>query len=433
MRAKTAALAAVSMVVAFGGAQSQSVDRARPRVYRGGSQQAPAVSVWIDRFSYRPGQRIRAFFQSDPGAYVTILRVSTSGDLRVLYPRTPSTQQPYRVDRLMDDEIPFSSDLNLGFYLNEPEGVGFVFAVASFEPFDYRSVTSAGRWSTYWLAGNGYADPYEVVSRFVNRTLSKWADYSTDFIQYQVAGTLYRPRRYGFTDYDDMYYQCLRVYRVADYYCRQYSQFGYGYVSFLPLVIGRPAPRPVSPSAPSTGRRALPKKLVPDPVVSEEGIKPQTPSQRSPTTNAEVQRAWWNAQRRVGGKSSGGAAIIGGLRVDPQVPSPSEFRKLPDQPRIDVYPESQYEPMRQRRFEAPVQRSEPMQRGDPQVRYVPAPEPRVMSAPTSPPPVQRIDPAPREFRPAPPPPPPARPAAADRGDPAPRTLPSAPPPPPPSR
>src|SRR6266545_5256375 len=219
MRAKTAVLAAVSMIVALDGARAQSVHRARPREYRP-REQAPSVSVWIDRFSYRPGQRLRAFFQSDPGAYVTVLRISTSGELRVLYPRTPSMQQQYRMDRLVDDEVPYSTDL--GFYLNEPDGVGFVFAIASFEPFGYRSVTSAGRLNTYQLTTTGYTDPYEVVTRFIDRTLS-YADYSTDFIQYQIAGTLYRPRRYGYASYDDIYYRCLSVYRGrADYYCQQY-------------------------------------------------------------------------------------------------------------------------------------------------------------------------------------------------------------------
>src|SRR6478672_3989386 len=195
MGLNAAVLSASALVVAVSTAQSQSMDRGQPREYRPESERAPAVSVWIDRFSYRPGQRIRAFFQSDPGAYVTILRVSTTGDVRILYPRPPSTQQPYRLDRLVDDEVPFSN--SLGFYLNEPEGVGFVFAVASFEPFDYRSITRSGQWSTYQLTGTRYSDPYDVVSRFIDNTLPTNVDYSTDYIQYQIAGTLYRPRGYS--------------------------------------------------------------------------------------------------------------------------------------------------------------------------------------------------------------------------------------------
>ena len=103
MRAKFAGLAAFSLLLSLDSAHAQSTDRARPREYRP-AERAPEVSVWIDRYSYRPGQRLRAFFQSDPGAYVTIIRVTTTGDVRVLYPRTPDIQQPYRYDRLVDDD-----------------------------------------------------------------------------------------------------------------------------------------------------------------------------------------------------------------------------------------------------------------------------------------------------------------------------------------
>ncbi len=440
MRAKLVGLAAVSLVLSLDGAHAQSIDRARPRDYRP-AERAPEVSVWIDRYSYRPGQRLRAFFQSDPGAYVTIIRVTTTGDVKILYPRTPDVQQPYRYDRLVDDEIPFSTDL--GFYINEPEGVGFVFAIATYQPFDYRSVASHGRWSTFQLTGNRYSDPRQVVSGFIDRTLPRSVEYSTDYIQYQVAGTLYRPRRYGydFVDYDDVYLTCLRYYRgYPDYYCRQYATYGQG--PFIPIVIGRGRPSTPTPTNPGTRKPALPNKLVPDPSDREEGIKPQVPAQRSPNSNADTQRAWWNAQRKEAAKGNDVTVFRGGSpRVDPQTPSPSEYRPMPSQPRIETRtetreaPSRRYEPQSQpgydppqRRIEAPVMRSEPT-RSEP--RY--NPEPRVITAPPSPPPVQRSEPTPREFHPAPPPPPPPPPppAPVDRGDPAPRTLPSSPPPPPP--
>jgi hypothetical protein len=439
MRAKFAGLAAVSLLLSLDSAHAQSIDRARPREYQP-AERAPEVSVWIDRYSYRPGQRLRAFFQSDPGAYVTIIRVTTTGDVKVLYPRTPDVQQPYRYDRLVDDEIPFSTDL--GFYINEPEGVGFVFAIATYQPFDYRSVASRGRWSTFQLTGNRYSDPRQVVAGFIDRTLPRSVEYSTDYIQYQVAGTLYRPRRYGydFVDYDDVYLTCLRYYRgYPDYYCRQFATYGQG--PFIPIVIGRGRPSTPTPTTPGSRKPALPKKLVPDPMDREEGIKPQVPAQRSPTSNADTQRAWWNAQRKETSKGSDVTVFRGGSpRVDPQTPSPSDYRPMTSQPRIETRPETREAPSRRfepqsqpsydpspRRIEAPVMRSEPM-RSEP--RY--NPEPRVITAPPSPPPVERSEPAPREFHPAPAPPPPPPPSApVDRGDPAPRVLPSSPPPPPP--
>jgi len=446
MRAKFAGFAAFSLLLSLDSANAQSVDRARPREYQP-ADRAPEVSVWIDRYSYRPGQRLRAFFQSDQGAYVTIIRVTTTGDVKVLYPRTPDVQQPYTYDRLADDEVPFVNDQ--GFYINEPDGVGFVFAIATYQPFDYRAVASRGRWSTFQLTGNRYSDPRQVLAGFIDRTLPQSAEYSTDYIQYQVAGSLYRPQRYGydFVDYDDTYITCLRYYRgYPDYYCRQFATYGQG--PFIPIVIGRGRTGTPIPTTTRAQKPALPKKLVPDPMSGEEGIKPQVPQQRSPTSNADAQRAWWNAQRKEAAKGADVTVFRGSSpRVDPQTPSPSsEYRPMttPSAPRIETRSEARetqsrrFEPQSQpqpsydpspRRVEPPVIRTEPM-RSEPQQRY--SPEPRVIQAPPSPPPVQRMDPAPREFHPAPPPPPPPPPPApVDRGDPAPRTLPSTPPPPPP--
>ena len=324
--------------------------------------------------------------------------------------------------------------------------MGFVFAIASFEPFDYRDVTSAGQWSTYQLTGSGYRDPYEVISRFISRTLPTYVDYSTDYIQYQIAGTLYRPRAYANQGYfDDIYDRCNRYYLGrADYYCRQYGYFGNS-PYYYPVAIGR-APSTPAPRTPGKTRPALPKKLVPDPSTKDEGIKIQKPEQRSPAGNAEIQRAWWDLQRRSADKGSSTATVFrGGVRGDPQTPSPTDFRNVPVQPRINVRSESQeermpqrrfepspqprYEPENSRRFEAPVIRAEPIQRNEPVMRSEPARSEPIMRVE----PVQRSEPAPREFHPAPqpPPPPPPPPAPVDRGDPAPRTLPSAPPPPPP--
>src|SRR5206468_4776812 len=143
----------------------------------------------------------------------------------------------------------------------------------------------------------------------------------------------------------------------------------------------------------------------------KERIKPQVPAQRSPTSYADTQRAWWNAQRKEAAKGNDVTVFRGGSpRIDPQTPSPSEYRPMPSQPRIETRPENRETPSRRfepqsqpsydpspRRIEAPVMRSEPM-RGEPQQRY--SPEPRVIEAPTAPPRVERIEPPPREFHPA---------------------------------
>jgi hypothetical protein len=47
---------------------------------------APQVDVWLDEYSYRYGDIIRPKVATENGAFVTIVRVTSDGELRVLYP-----------------------------------------------------------------------------------------------------------------------------------------------------------------------------------------------------------------------------------------------------------------------------------------------------------------------------------------------------------
>src|SRR6188474_1064265 len=96
-------------------AQAQRVDGARPGNSSRAYGRAPEVEVWIDRYVFRSGERIRTYFETEPGAYVTILRITTLGDVTVLYPRRPTVQRAYR-DELANNEVPFGGRRE--FYLN---------------------------------------------------------------------------------------------------------------------------------------------------------------------------------------------------------------------------------------------------------------------------------------------------------------------------
>ena len=76
MRKSSMLLAALSLVLTSNAVSAQTTRR---------DFRAPDIAVWIDRFSYSSGQRIRPFFQSDDGAFVTIVRVSTTGHGPSLY------------------------------------------------------------------------------------------------------------------------------------------------------------------------------------------------------------------------------------------------------------------------------------------------------------------------------------------------------------
>lgn len=411
MRANTMFLGLAAVAVAVSSAGAQRVDRARVNEYGRRTQDGPEIQVWIDRYTYNSGERIRAFFQTEPGSYVTVLRVTSRGDIKVLYPHTPKVQRAYTSNQLVNDEIPFAADA--GMYVNEPRGVGFVFAIASYTPFNYKWVTGGGRWSTVQLASNRNEDPFTLVSRFVTRTLPRAANYSVDYIEYQVNGVDYRNSRsyassaYPGLSYDDLYFQCLQYYGPqALAYCQSYARFGGAPYAF---GIGRyptstPAPVGGSGSGITPPKMHPPKAFIPDPMVADEGLKPRAP-QTDPTGN-EVQ-VFRNPPRDIG-RGSGDGNRESARRAEPVDISPSDYRV--DRP----VREPQYQPAPQR-YEPAPQSSAPvgaMPRYEPPVTRS---EPREMPAPAPSPP------------PAPPPSPPSSPSPAPSPAPTPSPVPIIPP------
>ena len=429
MRQNRLVVAAASLLVLASSAHAQRVDGTRPRSTDRNYGRAPEVEVWIDRYVFRSGERIRTYFETEPGAYVTILRVTTTGNVSILYPRRPTAQRPYRND-LVNDEIPFGGRRE--FYLNEPDGLGYVFAVASFEPFDYRAFNSGGQWTTTRLAGFGYGDPYRAVNTFVSRTLSERADYSTDYIQYQVIeGNRYDRYAYGSGYgygsayggglYQDQYHSCLRYYGLqAISYCRSFAGSGIG---GFPYIVVRPPQTPAPTTPTRTARRpkmAPPGKIIPDPGVTTEaassgqgsfskysGARERAASPRviDNSENLRVERR----QKPQPVRDDPAPYVITQPRNEP---APVQRYEAPQAPRLDPQAVRRYEPPAVQRNEPPaVQRYEPpaVQRYEPPAaqRYeAPRVEQRQEPRPA---PVAREHPAPRvEPAPPPPPPPPAQ-------------------------
>jgi hypothetical protein len=420
MRPNRIVLAAASLLLVVGSAHAQREDRARPTGSSRTYGRAPDVEVWIHSYVFISGDRIRPYFESEPGAYITILRVTTTGDVRVLYPRRPTVQQAYR-DRLPNDEVPYSTRPE--FYLNEPEGVGFVFALASFEPFDYTAFNRGGQWSMLQLAGSTrYADPYRAVSYFAARTLSLRTEYSTDYIQYEViSGGRYQRYGYGYAYgsgygqhdawYNQQYSRCLDYYGLQTIaYCRSYAGSGIGN---FPYIVARPPQQSPAPSTPAGGRRM--KFPPPDTVIGDPAVVGEAPTSTgsSPSRYYDLrERSSLPASERssspVRKGSSSPRVIENGddSRIERrQKPEPIRSEPAPyviAQPQREPAPAQRYEPAPMRRQEpAPVQRSEPQPA--PRVetpRVEQRQEPRAERAPPREHPTPHVDPAPP---PAPPP------------------------------
>lgn len=385
MRANAIVVAAAALAVAISSASAQRVDRARVNEYGRRTADGPDVQVWIDRYSYSRGERIRAFFQADEGSYVTVLRVTSRGEVKVLYPHVPTVQRPFSSEQLVNDEIPYATDAAM--YLNEPSGVGFVFAIASYTPFNYRSVTSGGRWSTLQLASNRYEDPFTVVNRFILHALPRQADYNVDYIEYEVTGGYNGYNRpyansatYSGLSYGDLYFQCLQYYGAqAASYCTSYAQFGGAPYGGNGVIFGTfPTPLPAGGKTPVSPKMHPPRNYVPDPVIVG-GLEPKAP-QPDPTGTVEVLRS----TPREGGKAEGREAA---RRADPVDRTPGEYRVVTPMREPQYQPAPQrYEPVPQQRaepapvgamprYEAPVIRSEP--------RVMPSPPPAPSPAPAS--------------------------------------------------
>lgn len=371
--------------------------QAAPRVYSQGSDNAPQIDLWLEQISYRPGDRIAPHFVSDRGAYVTVVRVTSDGGLTVLYPARPQEQTRYYEGQLVNDRVPLYLSNDFRFTVAESRGIGFVFAIASFDRFNFGYFTSGGEWSQARLANDGrYGDPFEIVHRFVDRTLGSNSDFSLDYVSYDVLQEGPRSRyasRYRYNTYDDYYDSCMSAFglRYTSYCYNAYP----GY--FGPVIVSQPGtPAP----SPSTGRNLAGKRIKPlvgDPLVEGAPTGPQVTTEgRLPTANPAEAAAVASQRAR--------------MRRDAM---PTD--RSPTQVEVPVYrggsqtaapqgadPAPRAQPMSRPMMERPVIRAEPrveqpQQRAEPRPQPVTAPRVEVRNEPrpapaAAPAPVQQSTP-----------------------------------------
>ncbi len=380
--ARLFALAAL-MLAAASSVSTAQVQPDRGRTDRLESDFAPPIDLWLDQVSYDRGARMRPFFSSEPGAYVVVVRVTSDGELRVMYPTRPSEQQRYRLGQFADDRLPFNGDPSLN--LHESSGQGFVFAIASYQRFDFSSFSQGRMWSTARLATFGrYGNPFEVVNRFIERVLPASADFSLDYEVYEVYSrgsssvysSTYYGGRYGYSSIEDYHFACLTAFGIRySYYCRSYTGGYYG-----PIVVGNPmAPR--TPTGPAGSKMKRPRPVVPDPILGKNPLEAEPAEGRLPATD-NADRAASERFRQMQRDQSRSVP-----RYEPIVPQSRIQRQPLERERVD---RPQSEPQRSapviygrmperrepRRESAPVVRSQPSAPARVEVRNEPRSEPR---------------------------------------------------------
>src|SRR5215212_4062178 len=174
--------ASIGLMMSFGGiAAAQSEPRVYSPQHSSANDDVPEVQVWLDDRSFISGDMIRPHVVADDDAYVTVFRVTTDGELKVLYPARPDMRETYSRDRVMNNLLPVNG--NNAFYVAESAGNGFVFAVASYYRINYSYYASRGQSSLARLASaNRFGTPCQIVRSFVEEISGGSTSYSMDYV-----------------------------------------------------------------------------------------------------------------------------------------------------------------------------------------------------------------------------------------------------------
>lgn len=330
-------------------------------------QQPPRVDVWLPAGPVvRPGSSAEARFVADSGAYVTVFRLGVAGRVTVLYPVSPDI----RVRNSRGIRGASDSGTPVVFRADVTPGTGFVFAAASYRPFDYSLYASRGRWNTTRFTSARADDPVAVAVSFVQRIAPRapfalqYADYAVGSGQqqatvYRGSGSVYvgngvpgdypDPERHQGQSYPGAYYYPYGYYSPYGYgvHQQQYVQCPDGRV-VLPgqsctsvIYLGRtpvgtlppaPSPRPASPRF----RPPLPTPPVTLPPMSAQApegtylVRPMTP--RTPESTGAVRLAD-PVRYPEPGVIHVDAPRPAPAPAEPAAPSPVPVGTLPEQPR----------------------------------------------------------------------------------------------------
>lgn len=348
---RTGFVAACAMLVA---AAATGQGQSDPRVYtpqfgNEGESDVPQVQVWLEDKSFYSGDIIRPYVTTEPGAYLTVIRVTTDGSLEVLYPQRPQNQVRYNPSQFSNDRVPLTG--TPGFVVRESTGNGFVFAIASFYRFNYNYYSNRGFWSTARLASaSRFGSPFQIVRSFVEEITDGSSSYAMDYAMYDVDGRSYRSRyasRFRNYAYNDYYDLCLNAFDRYYYsYCGGYG----GY--YNPYIVVRTPSNPAQPHRKSMRVRPLVHDpVLPQPSAPAVGHFP-APGPGEGAAMARRERMLRDARPRVEPRIETNAAPrIYRPQQDPQVSRPIQRSEPRTEPR--VAPRAEQPRVEQRRADPP--------------------------------------------------------------------------------
>lgn len=266
-RSVLAAVLASALVAGVGTAQNtRTVERAPNIAWNAllaadTTDDSPSVQLWLESGpSYAYGSPVRVRFQVSDDAYVIVARVNSNGHLTLLYPSSRLTTAETEGGR----EVEVRGRRGPGaFYADDRLGGGFIFAVASYDPFvltrlgirdfdRYVTGTYVGRPTRVYVG-----DPHTVISRFVNMVSFSEAspfDYAVEYYNvdapYFVTSAGYSSYCSGYNNWNNQnWYRPSLAERWDDDYngyyglssfgcnplaqCSAYGAYGFGYSTWF--------------------------------------------------------------------------------------------------------------------------------------------------------------------------------------------------------
>ncbi len=193
------------------------------------------IALWTDRDDpYHRGEGARVYLELSQPAFVTVFRVDTDGRVRVIFPREPWSD-PYIRDDRETIELPGNRG-GRSFIVDDYPGVGYLFAIASPEPFDYDPIARGDYWD-YRLIDGGriQRDPYVVLTDLAER-IAPDADYDYDVVPYYVERHYDYPR---FICYDCHAYASYDQWNPYSRSCARFDMVIYDDPRYYPYRSGR--------------------------------------------------------------------------------------------------------------------------------------------------------------------------------------------------
>ena len=197
------------------------------------------TDIWLSSRSLRYGQGVTVNFRTAEDAFVTIVRISTDGRFEVLFPSRPHHNTLVRAGRT---EVARDRHAGYSFRAHEPAGTGFVFAITSGEPFDFRDFAYATG-SEFRLRRIAGGDPFFAVEEFAESVVHPRSWYSLEYAPYVVERHSYHTNWPSVIVYDRYtVWQPYRRVRCYDYdpYRGTYYDCQYYYYSGREISIRRP-------------------------------------------------------------------------------------------------------------------------------------------------------------------------------------------------